>query len=183
MELPNLARWSAGDQHDEDMFNDVSYALNFLLNPPECRVEQTTAQSIATGVATATSITFQNVNIDNDGMWNAGTPSLITIQTSGWYEIEFAVSWATKSSDATVRFSGLVVNGANAAASIVAWTEFMNDSSPTPDMVTTYDYFFSTGDTVALGAMQNTGANLNTGSTSPVTKDQQTYLRVRWASL
>jgi hypothetical protein len=181
--LPDLTKWNAGDQHDEDMFNAVSYALNFLLSPPECCVSQTSAQSIPNGVVTATPITFDTLVKDNDGMWASGHPTYITIQTPGWYEIEWAVSWASKQSgDTTIRLQSLYLNGAYGIDSSYAYNDFVNDASITPSVWLTYDLFLNPGYQLSLGVMQGTGASLSTAS-SPTAKDKQTFLRVRWASL
>lgn len=182
MELPDISRWNAGAEHDEDMFNDVSYALNFLLEPPECRVDQTSTQAIATGVTTATAVTFQSAAFDTDGMWDVAHPTYITINTPGWYEVEFAVSWATKTTDTTLRIQSLYLNGDFAINSSICYGEFINDSVTTPQISQSYDMFLSDGDQLSLGLMQNTGSSLSTASSASV-KDQLTFLRVRWASL
>jgi hypothetical protein len=183
MELPDLSGWNAGAEHDEDMFNAVSYAFNFLLDPPECRVNQTSVQSIPTGTTTATAITFQSASVDNDGMWDGAHNTYITIQTPGWYEVEFAVAWATKTTDTTLRGHGLYVNGAfTFATSVFAYNEIVNDSTTTPQPSMSYDMFLNTGDQLSLGVIQGSGAGLNTASSASV-KDQQTFLRIRWASL
>lgn len=181
MELPNLSMWDAGTQHDETTFNAVSDVLNFLLAPPECRVDQTSAQSIPTGVTTATAITFDTLVKDTDGMWDSGHPTYITIQTPGWYEIEWAVSWATKTSDTTIRIQNMFLNGDLDIDSSYAYNEFVNNASPTPDIWQTYDMFLNQGDQLTLGVFQGTGASLSTSSSTA--KDHQTFLRVRWASL
>jgi hypothetical protein len=182
MELPDLNMWNAGTAHDQTTFNAVSYALNFLLAPPECRVDQTSAQAIATGVITATPITFDTLVKDNDGMWDSSHPTYLTIQTPGWYEIEWAVCWATKTSDTTIRIQNLFLNGDYAIDSSYAYNEFVNFSSPTPEIWQSYDMFLNQGDQLSLGVFQGTGASLSTAS-SGTAKDKQTFLRLRWASL
>lgn len=182
MILPDVSMWNAGTQHDESTFNAVSYAMAFLLNPPECEVNQTAAQTIATGTSTATAVTFDSVTKDNDGMWDAAHPTYITIQTSGWYEVEWAVSWATKSSDTTIRIQALYLNGSFGISASLAYNEYVNDSVTTPQIWQSFDLYLTNGDTLSLGLMQGTGANLNTASHA-TTKDLQTFLRVRWASL
>jgi len=181
MELPTLSQWDAGMEHDEDAFNEVSYALSFLLNPPEIVVKQTAAQSIASGTTNLVAITFDTLTKDNDSMWAAGTPTIVTVQTPGWYEIEYAVSWATKSSDQTLRGLALCLNGVMPLGNAIGYAEFINDSVTTPQLWQTYDYFFNVGDTVTLGVIQNSGSALSTASSASLL-DQQTFLRLRWAS-
>lgn len=173
--------WNAGTQHDETTFNAVSYALNFLLTPPEVEVNQTSAQAIATGTATATPITFDSVTTDTDDMWDPAHPTYVTVQTPGWYECEWAVSWATKA-DTTIRIQPLYINGAFAIANSFGYNVFVNDSGPTPQVRMSYDLFLNIGDQVSLGLMQASGASLSTASSGTL-KDQQTFLRLRWASL
>jgi hypothetical protein len=180
--LPDIGMWNAGKQHDEEMFNAVSYALNFLLEPPEVKVDQTAAQSIPTGITTATAVTLDTVVKDNDGMWDAAHPTYVTVQTSGWYEAEWAASWATKSSDTTIRIQALYLNGNFAIANSTGYNDYVNDSVTTPEVWMTYDLFLVAGDQVSLGLMQGSGASLNTASSGSL-KDQRTFLRLRWASL
>jgi hypothetical protein len=180
MILPTLTPWNAGKQTDETLLNSVSYALNFLLAPPEAKVSQTAAQVIATGTTTATAVTFDTLVKDNDGMWNAATPTFLTVQTPGWYEAEWAVSWATKA-DTTIRLQCLYTNGAFAIAKTLCYNDYVNNSGTTPQVWMSYDLFLNAGDTVSLGLMQGSGANLSTASSASL-KDQQTFLRLRWAS-
>lgn len=182
MNLPDIESWSAGSAHDETTFNAVSDALNFLLNPPEAKVVQTAAQSIPNGTATATPITWSSVVFDNDDMWDSSTPTILTIQTPGWYEVEWALAFAGRA-DALLRSGALYLNGVYSIASAIAYNDFINDgTTATPEMWLSYDYFFNTGDTVALGALQNSGSSLNTASSSSDALSQ-TFLRLRWASL
>lgn len=180
MELPSLQPWSAGMEHDEDAFNAVTYALNFLLDPPECRVNQTSTQSIP-NVSPVTYLTFNSASKDNDGMWDSGHPTYITIQTSGWYEIEWAVCWATKA-DTTLRAQPLMVNGATALSAGYAYNSYLNTGGTNPQTSWSYDMFLSEGDQLAIGVVQLTGASLSTASSGSI-KNQQTFLHVRWASL
>jgi hypothetical protein len=181
MDLPDISAWNAGQEHDEAEFNDLSYALSFLLNPPECVVQQTAVQAIPNGTTTATAVRWDAAVKDNDGMFDASTPTYITIQTPGWYEIEWAVSWGTKA-DATIRIQPLFLNGAYGIGSAIAYNEYGNDSGTTPQVWMVYDTFLNVGDQLAVGLMQSSGANLNTASSATL-QDQQTFLHVRWASL
>ena len=182
MIVPSVSIWNAGFQHDVVSFQAISDALNFLLDPPECEVNQTTTQSIATGLTTATAVSFNSATTDNDGMWDSAHPTYITIQTPGWYEVEWAVSWATKSTDTTIRTQALYLNQSFGIAAAIAYNDYVNDSGTTPQIWQSYDLFLATGDKLSVGLMQNTGTSLSTASSATL-KDQQTFLRVRWASL
>lgn len=182
MELPDISMWNAGSEHDEDSFNAVSYALDFLLEPPEAEINQTATQSIPTGSTTATPVTFHSATKDNDDMWDSATPTYLTVQTPGWYEAEWAVSWAAKT-DETLRSQALYLNGSYAIGAAICYNEFINATgSNKPQIWQSYDLFLNVGDRVAVGLIQTTGAALSTASsaTDPL---QQTFLRLRWASL
>lgn len=182
MDLPDISMWNAGTEHDEDTFNAIADALKFLLDPPQAEINQTTTQSIATGTTTATPVTFQSATMDNDDMWDVTTPTILTVQTPGWYEAEWAVSWAAKT-DETLRSSSLYLNGSYGIGAAVCYSEFINASGTNkPQIWQSYDLFLNAGDTVAVGLLQSTGAALSTASSAsdPLF---QTFLRLRWASL
>ncbi len=184
MDLPNIALWNAGAEHDADTFNDLSDAQRFLLNPPEVCVRQTVAQSIPVGLTNATALTFDTKERDNEDpvSWDAATPTYITIQTPGWYEIEWAVSWATRA-DNTLRLSSPYLNGVmGRAVNSVALSSYLDVGATTPQIWQTYDAFLNVGDKVSLGVCHASATALSTAS-SPTLSDQQTFLRVRWASL
>lgn len=100
MRLPTIARWSAGDQPDVTLFNEVSYALNFAMQPPQGWVVKTgTAQAIP--LSTWTPINLSSVVIDTGAAagdaptWTASEPSRIYIRTPGWYDMEASLNWAS----------------------------------------------------------------------------------------
>lgn len=181
MQVPNPTRWTAGMLHDEVLFNEVSDALTFLLNPPEAEVHQTVVQSIPNGTTTATPITLDTVTTDNDGMFSAGQPTRLTINTPGWYECFYAVHWASKA-DNTIRSMGIALNGVLAIGSLIGYYDHVNDSGTTPEVWVTYDAYFKVGDYVQLGVLQGSGAALSTASDG-TNATNQTFLRVRWSSL
>lgn len=178
--LPTVSSWNAGELHDESMFDAVSYALKFLLDPPEVEVIQTTTQSIPTGFVSGTPLTFQSAVKDNDGAWNASTPTFVTVQTPGWYEAEWATAWATLA-DTTVRISGLYLNGNFLNAAMLGYGDFINNTTTVPEVWMSYDLFLNTGDQVSLGLMQGSAGALSTSSS--LVSDQRTFMRLRWASL
>lgn len=179
--VPDSNLWNAGMLTDEQLFDSLSYALNFLLSPPEVVVVQTTAQAIASNGGTATFITFQSSTRDTDGMWNAGTPNLVTVQTPGWYEAEWAVIWASKA-DTTSRVQSISVNGNTDVNFMMPYADYVNVSGGvTPEVWMNYDLFLNAGDTVSLAVNQTSGASLSTASASG-DATAQTFLRLRWAS-
>lgn len=182
MQLPNVQQWNSGMIHDEVLFNDLQYAMTFLLSPPEAEIHQTAAQSIPNGTTTGTPITFDSVTKDNDGMWNASAPTRLTINTTGWYELEWAVHWAAVSDD-TIRIQAVSLNGALAIGSLIGYYDHVNASgTATPEVRVCYDYFLNAGDYIQLAVMQGTGSSLSTASSGTVATDQ-TFLRARWSSM
>ena len=175
--LPNLTPWYAGVELDEEAMNALSYAQAFLLSPPEVEVKQTSAQSISTGSTTATLITWSSETKDTDTMWSSGTN--VTVHTTGWYEVEWAVKWATKA-DNTGRWAGIALNGDVQATNLLGISDYVNDSGTAPEIRGCYDIYLTSGDYIGLAVMQASGASLSTGSSSA--NNSQTMLRARWSS-
>lgn len=180
MDLPNIGSWTAGTGHDDEQFNALSYAQRFLLDPPEAEVRQTSAQSIPTGIVTATALTFDTEVKDNDALWVVGDPTKLTINTNGWYEIGWAVKWATKA-DTTIRIAGIAVNGVLTVASLTGMYDAVNESGTAPQLRGNYDMYLTDDDYIQLAVAQSSGSALSTGSGAGATS--RTMLRVRWSSM
>jgi hypothetical protein len=76
---------TAGQVYTSSAHNVIVTDVNNLIVPPVCEIVRTTNLSYTTG----TDITFQSATIDTDGMFSAGTPTRLTIQTTGIYLISF----------------------------------------------------------------------------------------------
>jgi hypothetical protein len=106
--IPALTPVPAGYVVQAADLNNMAYACTFLMNKPIARVHAVTAgQSIV--AAGNTSIIFDTKDFDTDGMWNASTPTQLTIQTPGYYHVRFGVNAASGVMNAW----SLVTTGAN----------------------------------------------------------------------
>lgn len=73
----------------------IAYGCTFLLTKPITRVHQaTTGESVTTS---GTQINWDTVDFDTDGMWNSGTPSVLSAQTPGFYKIRYLVQLTSTS--------------------------------------------------------------------------------------
>lgn len=89
--IPALTPVPAGYVVQAADLNNMSYACTFLMNKPIARVHVATAgQSLAT--AGNTTIIFDTKDFDTDGLWNASSPTQLTIQTPGYYHVRFGVN-------------------------------------------------------------------------------------------
>lgn len=68
-----------------------------------------TTQSITTGVQTPVSFTIEEW--DTDGMFDAGAPTLLTVQTAGLYAFWANVSWVTVAETSAYRAALVVLGG------------------------------------------------------------------------
>jgi hypothetical protein len=106
--IPALTPVPAGYIVQASDLNNMAYACTFLMNKPIARVHDVTGgQTIA--AAGNTAIIFDTKDFDTDGMWNASTPTQLTIQTPGYYHVRFGVNQAPATATAWV----LVTTGAN----------------------------------------------------------------------
>lgn len=180
MDLPNIPQWNAGDEPDEESLNAISYALDFVLNPPEAHIRQSTGQTQGTGTTTPSPVIFQVEAIDNDGMVNiASDPTAITVNTPGWYELEYGVHWNARD-DTTIRMMGIALNGESALANWIGYIDHV-DKGASPLVRGTYDVFLNAGDYIQLVIAHGSSTSLTTATVGSA--NYQTYLRARWASL
>jgi hypothetical protein len=69
----------------------TSYSTN--ADRISCQLRLTSAQSIGDADATYPAISWQTAVIDTGGFWNAGSPTIVTIPETGWYQINIHVVW------------------------------------------------------------------------------------------
>lgn len=89
--------------------NSVKAALDFLANPPACRLYHGTTQNVANGADTV--MTFNSERFDTDAMHDAGSPTRITFNTAGLYVVG---GWVSYASDTDFQFyrTQIRLNGA-----------------------------------------------------------------------
>jgi hypothetical protein len=91
MTIPALTPMPAGYIAQAADMNAMAYAATFLLTKPVTRVHDGTGgYTITANVETA--VKFTIADFDSDGMWNATTPNLLTIQTPGFYKVRAGVN-------------------------------------------------------------------------------------------
>jgi len=85
--------------------------VNNNIVPPACQVRRTTN---LTGYALGTAVTWSSAAYDTNGMFSAGSPTIITIQTTGLYMVTFN-GLMTATAPLTRIVGGILKNGAAAA--------------------------------------------------------------------
>lgn len=138
MIVPVVRKWTAGTSVDAELLNELGDALRFLRQPPECALRQTVGQPVSIGAYTVMS--YQTVNVDTDGMFSISQPDRITINTSGWYEIEIATNWAA-ATDTTLRMQAVYINGVR-----MTYSDMVNDGIGNLRDQLSFDYFLNAGD-------------------------------------
>jgi hypothetical protein len=100
---------AAGDVATAAAWNVVTADVNNLIVPPAVQVVRT---SDLTSYTSNSNITWQSITsgFDTDGMWSAGAPTVLTVNTAGMYLIVATLAY---SGAATIALAGgnIVVNG------------------------------------------------------------------------
>lgn len=92
MTIPTLPFLPAGYIVTPADMNNLAACCTFALNKPIAMVfDSAGSQSIATNPANTT-ISFGSKYFDSDGMWSAGAPKQLTVQTPGWYKVRWGLS-------------------------------------------------------------------------------------------
>jgi hypothetical protein len=90
MAVPSPRTWIDREMPPYSLLNAEVYStLAWLLQAPMCKVRQTTAQALASGVTTT--LNFQTEDIDPYNFHNLTNPSRITPTFPGWYRCYFSV--------------------------------------------------------------------------------------------
>lgn len=93
MTIPTFPVLPAGYVVQVGDLQALAYAAQFALQKPIAQVIDTTGgQSIGT---TFGAVTFSSATFDLDGMWASGTPTRLTVQTPGWYNVRYGVNVGT----------------------------------------------------------------------------------------
>ena len=141
----------------QDMFDEVSVAVNKLMNPPSCSVYSSTVPSIPNNADTA--LTFDTERFDTDTIHDmAGNPTRLTCKTAGKYRISACVVFAAFSTGyVTLR---LILNsGAEIAKDVSIGSPTVGESL---NFSILYD--LSVGDYVYLLVNQSSGGALSLAS-------------------
>lgn len=140
--------------------NSVKAALDFLANPPACRVHNSATQSCPDAAATA--LTFNSERYDTDTMHSTSTnTSRITIKTAGLYAVGGGFVLATRGDyfqvAAQLRLNGTTTIASNSLSGNGAQNVFGH--------VTVHiNYKFAVNDYVELLVYQDNSANVAVNS-------------------
>jgi hypothetical protein len=149
--IPTVA---SGNVIDPAWGNLVDTNLDFLANPPSCRVTKAALQTITT--ATATAILFDTERYDTDGMHSTSSnTSRITFTTAGLYTVGGNIRWQASSTG--TREIYIRLNGTTAIG--YALTDI--DSIIQQIQQVTTIYKFAAADYVELMVQHSNGADLN----------------------
>jgi hypothetical protein len=86
-----ISTFTAGQVLTAAQMNDLGENSNNYRVPPMCSVYRTAALS-HTATGTYQAYTYDTELYDTDGMWDAGSPTRITLNTAGVYDVKFVVS-------------------------------------------------------------------------------------------
>lgn len=137
-------------------FGDVVKAdLDFLANPPACRVFNNANQSVTD--ATETTVTFNSERFDTDSMHSTVTNTgRITFNTAGLYVLAFCGLW-TGAADYSLVYCGFRLNGGSTF--IALDTRLPTTFSANFPMNLSTIYKFAAGDYVEVRAYQDNTAS------------------------
>lgn len=178
MRLPVLTNWTAGDAPDQDLLNEIDYAIQFLLNPPEAVFESTVVQALPAGFFTP--ITFQNIRVNNDGMWNAATPTIMTIKTPGWWHFDLQDVCESKADDKR-RITGIDIAGGVLRGDIHTLNSPGASFGVAKHIQSEFDAFCNVGDQLRLLFFQQATTSINT--LAGTTRGDRCILSARWVGL
>jgi hypothetical protein len=90
MTIPTIPALPAGYVVQLADLQNLAAAATFALGKPMSSViDNTGGQAITTSFA---AVTFTTAVFDLDGMWAAGNPTRLTVQTPGWYKVRYGVN-------------------------------------------------------------------------------------------
>lgn len=182
MRIPSPKQLTAGDLPDEDLFNEIRYTMQFLENPPAAHVVATSGLSTTTALWTA--VTFHTVEQDLEAeydpakpMWDAGSPTRLTVRTPGWYEMDYGSPWASTTAD-TLRQWAIRKNG-DTAVNYGRYDHWTGAEATEPFIPLAFGDYYDVDEYIQLIVKQTSGGALSTDSDG--TGDQP-FLRMRWVS-
>jgi len=120
-------------------------------------VYSSVAQSIPGG-SVLTALTFNTVRQDTDGMWNAGSPTRLTVKVAGWYVCSGHCRLGSAGVVDSERIIALRVN----AATIAANNYFPPRTTDTSYMSVSRVIFLASGDYLELAIINSAAGAINT---------------------
>lgn len=177
---PPIHHWLGGDDMNADRMNEIKDSIDFLRNPPTIHVRRRNSNFTFTAASGSYfSIPWDTVvnSYDPYGMWNAGTPTLLTIQVPGWYACEMVGYWAGTTQD--VRFIHMLGKNGNDLGDFI----LRHDQRSLPNSSTGVRkesfLYLNEGDTIEMSvSTEGTG----TFTISAVSDSECAQVRLRWIS-
>lgn len=152
---------------------EIYTTVSWLLRPPMCKVRQTTAQTLTSGVAAA--LTWQTADVDEHGWFSTSTPTRIKPTYSGWYRGWYSIGFSTATGG---NFRQGYVQNTNAGISRSRRNGKVNTGATNSSM-RGVPFFFSmngTTDYLEVFALQDSGADM----VLPVTANLNAEFFCRW---
>lgn len=150
--------------------NLVKGSLDFLANPPACRLYHNAGDQNIPHV-TVTAATFDSERFDTDSMHSGVNPSRITFNTAGLYIVSFSAAIAA-AADYTLVMVLLRLNGITYIAKQTVGTQAVSDDHV--NLTVTTPYKFTAGQYLEAAVYHRNGASatralkgVGTGGFSP----------------
>lgn len=110
-----LGTVAAGDVYTASAYNTMATDVNNFIVPPAAQVIRSTN---LTSYTSGTAITWSSAAYDTDSIFSAGSPNILTIQTTGLYLIE-AVVLLTATATLTSVQGDILLNGTSASSNSI----------------------------------------------------------------
>lgn len=109
--VPSLPSLGAGALVSSAQLSQIASVADFLCQgKPLAMTRASTTQSLTAG--SRTTITFGTKVFDNDGMFNSGQTTRLTVQTNGWYNISYSIP-ISGSGQTTTDGGAFITTGSN----------------------------------------------------------------------
>lgn len=155
MNIPSQQSFVAGNILTAAQLNDdVRDAINFLLDPPACKIRLTADVSRSSQASFNTDISMTTEIWDNDNIHSGGAPTLLTIVTPGRYEV-------TAQAAITANTTGTRGVGINKNAVLEDFIRNRASETGTWSGSLTVELDLIVGDDLSLCTFQNSGGALD----------------------
>lgn len=170
MTIPTIPSLPAGYVVTVDDLNNLADAATFALTKPMLyAVDNTGGMAITTSWQ---SISFTSTVFSTDGMWLAGSPKRIQIQTPGWYKFSYGVNVGTVGG--VFNSAMRATTGANnpqgsGVTSNYYWMGYSDEPAATPGFCAAagdWPFYLYEGDFLQV-FIQAAATGASTGTTAP----------------
>ena len=173
--LPTVSSWVAAQKITATKLNAIHTYVDFLYDPPRCRVYNSAGESCADG--TAKLLSFDTEDYDTDTMHSAGNPSRVTANLDGDYRIEFYVKLPSATYSAIDLNLRKNAAGASGGGTSLFTHETTAGSGNAISVWHSIDLFLTSGDYVEIFCTQTSGASRTTTAGNGATGMALTWLR------